>query len=179
MLATVLYATLLSTFAFHLCTDKVNSEAEFDDFFFCLLPTCVVRTFSNQLYNAKPTYVMNYEKSVQQSGFDYSQVKQSFPPQDSLFTNSRFGGIPHVKGWPVSVENGQQSVPQGTARTFRPSAATEHTKHRRTRNGCYTCRQRRVKVGFLHPNVRTSNQAHYNYLYSAMRAALDAQVSRT
>jgi hypothetical protein len=27
------------------------------------------------------------------------------------------------------------------------SQGAEHTKHRRTRSGCYTCRARRVKVG--------------------------------
>ena len=37
--------------------------------------------------------------------------------------------------------------PQGPARPRRrhPPGA-EHVKHRRTRSGCYTCRQRRVKV---------------------------------
>lgn len=28
----------------------------------------------------------------------------------------------------------------------RPPLGSEHVKHRRTRSGCYTCRQRRVKV---------------------------------
>ena len=29
----------------------------------------------------------------------------------------------------------------------KPAPGSEHIKHRRTRSGCYTCRQRRVKVG--------------------------------
>lgn len=32
----------------------------------------------------------------------------------------------------------------------RPQPGAEHVKHRRTRSGCYTCRQRRVKVRELH-----------------------------
>jgi hypothetical protein len=37
------------------------------------------------------------------------------------------------------------------ARTRRRGGTSENVKHRRTRSGCYTCRQRRVKV-----NLRTS-----------------------
>lgn len=36
---------------------------------------------------------------------------------------------------------------QGSSRARRrPAPGAEHVKHRRTRSGCYTCRNRRVKV---------------------------------
>ena len=41
--------------------------------------------------------------------------------------------------------------PQPSARGKRRSVpGPDHVKHRRTRSGCYTCRQRRVKVRTLH-----------------------------
>lgn len=45
------------------------------------------------------------------------------------------------------TSNGAVPPTQGTQRSRRrqPPGA-EHVKHRRTRSGCYTCRQRRVKV---------------------------------
>jgi hypothetical protein len=48
-------------------------------------------------------------------------------------------------------------APPGSARSRRRSVQTgEHVKHRRTRSGCYTCRNRRVKVFFLqiYPSTR-------------------------
>ncbi|KAK4909891.1 hypothetical protein LTR49_021376 [Elasticomyces elasticus] len=40
---------------------------------------------------------------------------------------------------------------QGQARSRRRPQGSEHIKHRRTRSGCYTCRQRRVKCDETHP----------------------------
>lgn len=41
---------------------------------------------------------------------------------------------------------------QGSSRARRrPAPGAEHVKHRRTRSGCYTCRNRRVKVGLQAP----------------------------
>jgi hypothetical protein len=52
------------------------------------------------------------------------------------------------------------SAQGGSARARRRPAPGEQVKHRRTRSGCYTCRQRRVKVNsdqFM-TNVSTSLQ---------------------
>lgn len=47
----------------------------------------------------------------------------------------------------VDEYGGQLGPAQATARVRRRiGAAGEHVKHRRTRSGCYTCRNRRVKV---------------------------------
>lgn len=63
---------------------------------------------------------------------------------------------------------------QGTARPRRrqPQGA-EHVKHRRTRSGCYTCRQRRVKVRY-----DSSGALSYadNIDHSAMKAIRPARV---
>ena len=32
---------------------------------------------------------------------------------------------------------------------YRPLSGGGHTKHRRTRSGCFTCRSRRIKVGVI------------------------------
>jgi hypothetical protein len=44
-------------------------------------------------------------------------------------------------------------APKGS-RNRRKPAHGEHVKHRRTRSGCYTCRSRRVKVGYPFPDIR-------------------------
>ncbi|KAI4283469.1 MAG: hypothetical protein L6R38_002111 [Xanthoria sp. 2 TBL-2021] len=94
---------------------------------------------------------MNHEQSFQQLEFDYSEVRPAYPPQNSLFTDPQLAALANAKGWPEPVDDGQQSIPPGTAATLRPSSATEPTKHRRTRSGCYTCRQRRVKCDEARP----------------------------
>ena len=47
--------------------------------------------------------------------------------------------------WHDSTDIQSMEEPKPTPRRRRP-AGNEHVKHRRTRNGCYTCRSRRVKV---------------------------------
>lgn len=66
--------------------------------------------------------------------------------------------------------------PHGGARNKRrPVPGADHIKHRRTRSGCYTCRQRRVKVCSSYTDavfvVLTSP------VYSAMKAIPFARVS--
>ncbi|KAL8999112.1 MAG: hypothetical protein Q9169_002000 [Polycauliona sp. 2 TL-2023] len=94
---------------------------------------------------------MNHDQSPQQSDFDYSQLRPAFPPQNSLFTDSRLAQSRDTKDCPGAIDDGQHRNPQDTVGTFAPSSATEHTKHRRTRSGCYTCRQRRVKCDEARP----------------------------
>ncbi|KAI7458194.1 hypothetical protein KC351_g18273 [Hortaea werneckii] len=43
------------------------------------------------------------------------------------------------------------SAPPGQRQRRRQHSGSEHVKHRRTRSGCYTCRQRRVKCDETHP----------------------------
>ncbi|KAI6790416.1 hypothetical protein KC332_g9923 [Hortaea werneckii] len=42
-------------------------------------------------------------------------------------------------------------APPGQRQRRRQHSGSEHVKHRRTRSGCYTCRQRRVKCDETHP----------------------------
>jgi hypothetical protein len=54
------------------------------------------------------------------------------------------GTYPDMPHDPSQAMNPPQ---QGSHRSRRRQlAGGEHVKHRRTRSGCYTCRQRRVKV---------------------------------
>ncbi|KAL8924137.1 MAG: hypothetical protein Q9172_002846 [Xanthocarpia lactea] len=94
---------------------------------------------------------MNREQSFQRSDFDYSKVRSAYSPQYNPFTDSELAPPPNANVWPAPVDDGQQSVAQGTAGTLQASSGTEHTKHRRTRSGCYTCRQRRVKCDEARP----------------------------
>jgi hypothetical protein len=43
------------------------------------------------------------------------------------------------------------SAQGGNARVRRRALPGEQVKHRRTRSGCFTCRQRRVKCDEAHP----------------------------
>ncbi|KAF2489370.1 hypothetical protein BU16DRAFT_471850 [Lophium mytilinum] len=57
------------------------------------------------------------------------------------------------------------SVP-GSARARRRSTQTgEHVKHRRTRSGCYTCRNRRVKCDEMHPICERCRKGNRDCVY--------------
>jgi hypothetical protein len=46
------------------------------------------------------------------------------------------------------VQDPAMLVPKPNRNRRKSSQGSDHTKHRRTRSGCYTCRSRRVKVGW-------------------------------
>ena len=54
-------------------------------------------------------------------------------------------GPANASNWINTTGQTPVEEPTPTPRRRRPSGAG-HIKHRRTRNGCYTCRSRRVKV---------------------------------
>lgn len=55
-----------------------------------------------------------------------------------------------LANYPEYEDSSRIMMPQqGTQRARRRHPpGSEHVKHRRTRSGCYTCRQRRIKVGW-------------------------------
>ncbi|KAF2163946.1 hypothetical protein M409DRAFT_68192 [Zasmidium cellare ATCC 36951] len=68
---------------------------------------------------------------------DYDDPNRSMPP-------------PH--GLPQQPQPPQQAQQQASQRSRRRQpTGSDHVKHRRTRSGCYTCRQRRVKCDETHP----------------------------
>ncbi|KAI4230387.1 MAG: hypothetical protein L6R36_000015 [Xanthoria steineri] len=110
---------------------------------------------------------MNHEQSFQQSAFDYPEVRSAYPPQNSLFTNPQLATPANADGWPELLDDGQQSVSQGT---LRPSSVTEPPKHRRTRSGCYTCRQRRVKCDEARPQCARCHKGSRTCTYPEPRS---------
>lgn len=110
-----------------------------------------------QYYNVNPNVVQN----------------PNIPPVPSMMGPD--GSIPHgmpestpYHGMPVPfVQYGEPQIQQaymdqyedvpgnvasaqaGQARMRRRTAPGDNVKHRRTRSGCFTCRQRRVKVSFF------------------------------
>lgn len=53
------------------------------------------------------------------------------------------------------VQDPAMLVPKPNRNRRKSNQGSDHTKHRRTRSGCYTCRSRRVKVGYsLFPMAR-------------------------
>lgn len=50
------------------------------------------------------------------------------------------------------VQDPAMLVPKTNRNRRKSNQGPDHTKHRRTRSGCYTCRSRRVKVGYHHPH---------------------------
>ncbi|KAL9580610.1 MAG: hypothetical protein Q9212_004392 [Teloschistes hypoglaucus] len=94
---------------------------------------------------------MNPGQPYQQPNFDYSQVGSAFPPTtDSYLPHTHFSQPVNPASWPEAADDGQQN----SAGTTHGPPGTEHTKHRRTRSGCFTCRQRRVKPK---TNVKSSS----------------------
>jgi len=67
---------------------------------------------------------------------------------------------------------------QGSARVRRRVGASgEQVKFRRTRSGCYTCRNRRVKVCPRPPFAMTTNTADVCLVYSVMKRTRHVSVS--
>lgn len=65
-------------------------------------------------------------------------VQYTDPPMQQGFLDQQYEDVPGNMG----------SAQGGNARMRRRPATGDHVKHRRTRSGCFTCRQRRVKVTF-------------------------------
>jgi hypothetical protein len=55
------------------------------------------------------------------------------------------------------VQDPAMIAPKSNRNRRKSAQGSEHTKHRRTRSGCYTCRSRRVKV--LHQPNDTLNSS--------------------
>ncbi|KAF1819038.1 uncharacterized protein K489DRAFT_345817 [Dissoconium aciculare CBS 342.82] len=73
-------------------------------------------------------------------------IFQPDPLHTQTFPSAEYDGYSNFP------ETGQAILPANNAqRRKRRPLGPEHTKHRRTRSGCYTCRQRRVKCDETHP----------------------------
>ncbi|TVY29510.1 putative transcriptional regulatory protein [Lachnellula hyalina] len=73
--------------------------------------------------------------------------KSALRPPKQLSSASSYTELNFLFG----VQDPTMEVPKPTRNQKRPSQGTDHTKHRRTRSGCYTCRSRRVKCDEAHP----------------------------
>ncbi|KAL9005401.1 MAG: hypothetical protein Q9188_001843 [Gyalolechia gomerana] len=87
----------------------------------------------------------------QQPIHDYPQVDHVYPSNETAFPDPSMGLSLNTAPWPELADTIQQSVPQTATRPSRAASGGEHTKHRRTRSGCFTCRQRRVKCDEARP----------------------------
>ncbi|KAI4195449.1 MAG: hypothetical protein LQ348_002449 [Seirophora lacunosa] len=94
---------------------------------------------------------MRPTRPTQQPNVDYPQIGPTYPSNNAPFPDAQRGLPMTTAPWPDAVDNVQQSVPQAGTGSSRPAPAGEHTKHRRTRSGCYTCRHRRVKCDEARP----------------------------
>jgi hypothetical protein len=72
---------------------------------------------------------------------DQSTVLQTAQPQ-YLSSASSYADLNYLFG----VQDTTMIAPKPNRNRRKSSQGSEHTKHRRTRSGCYTCRSRRVKV---------------------------------
>ncbi len=67
------------------------------------------------------------------------------PSFDSIYDTALIQDVHTNAGhWINTTGHEPMEEPKAAPRRRRPSG--DHVKHRRTRNGCYTCRSRRVKV---------------------------------
>lgn len=90
----------------------------------------------------------NGQPRIQTSNFIHNGPMPHLPPyvSESLSTGIRFQDPTH----PLASAQG------GSRNRRRVAASGEHVKFRRTRSGCYTCRNRRVKVCNQYGNVARS-----------------------
>ncbi|KAK7710121.1 hypothetical protein SLS57_008459 [Botryosphaeria dothidea] len=61
----------------------------------------------------------------------------------------------------------------------RPAPGAEHVKHRRTRSGCYTCRNRRVKCDETHPICERCRKGNRECVYPEPAATNKSSRSKT
>jgi hypothetical protein len=105
-----------------------------------------------QYYNVNPNVVPNvasapsmmapdgsYIHSIQESPVYHGLPGNFAPYPDTQMPQTYMGQYDDVPG-PM------ESAQDGNARVRRRPGPGDQVKHRRTRSGCYTCRQRRVKV---------------------------------
>jgi hypothetical protein len=71
-----------------------------------------------------------------------SSLLQTAHPQQ-LSSASSYADLHYLFG----AQDTTMIAPKSNRSRRKSSQGSEHTKHRRTRSGCYTCRGRRVKVG--------------------------------
>ncbi len=96
--------------------------------------------------NFAPVMSGSYPSSLQETPNATTNDLNLFPPSsnpnDLIDISSADAGR-----WHHSTENQSMEESKPAPRRRRPSG-NDHVKHRRTRNGCYTCRGRRVKVTY-------------------------------
>jgi hypothetical protein len=105
------------------------------------------RNFPQEFAGLFPPYFDDGQgqQSMQSAGFYSGNPSYQQPLLDTSFAD---------------FEEPNRSVlpAQGSSRVRkRVGAAGEHVKFRRTRSGCYTCRNRRVKVNLLYVYVKQAN----------------------
>ncbi|KAF2684363.1 hypothetical protein K458DRAFT_302760 [Lentithecium fluviatile CBS 122367] len=69
------------------------------------------------------------------------------------------------------VPGAMDSAQGGNARMRRRPGPGDHVKHRRTRSGCYTCRQRRVKCDETHPTCERCRKGNRDCVYPEPQSA--------
>ena len=102
------------------------------------------------------------------STFERSSSHSSSQPHQ-LSSASSYADLNYLFG----SQDPAMLVPKPSRNRRKSSQGSEHTKHRRTRSGCYTCRSRRVKVCNLLGLTRSELIS-----YSAMKHIQYASVRR-
>ncbi|KAH8659151.1 hypothetical protein BGZ60DRAFT_531065 [Tricladium varicosporioides] len=99
-------------------------------------------TSSNSEDPAISTHAGPYPSST----FERSTSHSSSQPHQ-LSSASSYADLNYLFG----TQDPAMLVPKPSRNRRKSSQGSEHTKHRRTRSGCYTCRSRRVKCDESHP----------------------------
>lgn len=147
----------------HLGTDDINRAAATiwspSSTFCCLASLCITDTMSgyypnNQNFPPPQYYSVNpnlqnlpnlitpdgsFPHAVSESPVYHGMPGPFAPYPDPHMQQPYIGQYPDASG-PMDASQ------DPNARVRRRPAPGEHVKHRRTRSGCFTCRQRRVKV---------------------------------
>lgn len=71
-----------------------------------------------------------------------SPLEETSAQSYQLSSASSYSNLQYLFG----VQDLAMNAPKPTSNRRKSEKGPEHTKHRRTRSGCYTCRSRRVKV---------------------------------
>ena len=129
----------------------------------CIAVLAVQRSFGSQ--SSRPSWIARLDAARAQSyPWSISAMNSFFDP--SVPHTEEVTEFPNLTTEPIAdygqasledLGNGHGEEHPQSARRRRPSRP-DNVKHKRTRNGCYTCRTRRVKV----PSLSTLNDSKWS-----------------
>ncbi|KAL8833000.1 MAG: hypothetical protein Q9170_004579 [Blastenia crenularia] len=121
---------------------------------------------------------MRRNQPNQQPSNDYPPVNSAYSSNNAVVPDAQMGLPLNAAPWQALADNLQQSASQTSASSSQAASGGERAKHRRTRSGCYTCRQRRVKCDEARPVCERCHKGSRDCTYPEPRSTAKTKSSK-